>query len=43
VTNAASLHLAHHLGAERREPERFELDRAGVTRQLVVFILAINR
>lgn len=42
VTNPTSLHLAQRLGAERREPERVELDQAGVRRQLVVFVLSIE-
>jgi [ribosomal protein S5]-alanine N-acetyltransferase len=42
VTNTASLHLAHRLGADRREPERLEFDRAGVPRKLVVFVLAVQ-
>lgn len=43
VTNRASLRLALSLGAERREPERVELDRFGDPRTLVVFILTTQR
>ena len=43
VTNSASLRLAFALGAERREPERVELDRYGQARTLVVFVLTTDR
>jgi ribosomal-protein-alanine N-acetyltransferase len=43
VSNTASVRLAHRLGAQRREPERFELDRSGVPRRLAVFVLAVRR
>jgi [ribosomal protein S5]-alanine N-acetyltransferase len=41
--NAASERLAVRLGAERREPSRVELDRMGVPRTLVVFVLNVAR
>ncbi len=41
MTNTASLRLAQRLGGERREPKRIELDRYGVPRTLVVFVLAV--
>jgi RimJ/RimL family protein N-acetyltransferase len=41
--NAASMRVAERLGAERREPWRVELDRTGVPRTLVVFVLRIAR
>jgi RimJ/RimL family protein N-acetyltransferase len=41
--NAASMRVGGRLGAERREPWRVELDRGGVPRTLVVFVLAIAR
>jgi [ribosomal protein S5]-alanine N-acetyltransferase len=41
--NAASMRLAERLGAERRKPSRVELDRTGVERTLVVFVLAVGR
>jgi len=37
------MRVAGRLGAERREPSRVELDRGGVPRTLVVFVLAIAR
>jgi RimJ/RimL family protein N-acetyltransferase len=43
VDNAASLRLADRLGAKRRQPERFELDRSGVPRRLAVFVLTVRR
>jgi RimJ/RimL family protein N-acetyltransferase len=43
VTNHASLGLARRLGAGRREPDRIELDRLGVPRRMVVFVLTIQR
>lgn len=42
VTNAASLRVAHRLGAQRREPERVELDRSGDPSRLVIFVLAVH-
>ena len=42
VTNLASLRVAQRVGAQRREPERIELDRSGVPRRLVVFVLALS-
>jgi [ribosomal protein S5]-alanine N-acetyltransferase len=39
--NAASERLAERLGAERRSPVRVEIDRAGVARTLVVYVLAV--
>ena len=41
--NAASMRLAERLGAERREPSRVEVDRTGVPRTLVVFVLSVAR
>ena len=41
--HAASMRLAQRLGAERREPSRVELDRTGVARTLVVFVLTVAR
>ncbi len=41
--NAASVRVAARLGAERREPSRVELDRGGVPRTLVVFVLKLAR
>jgi RimJ/RimL family protein N-acetyltransferase len=43
VTNAASVGLALRLGAQRREPERNELDCLGRERRMVAFVLAIER
>lgn len=43
VTNVASVGLALRLGAERREPERIELDCLGQQCRMVVFVLAIDR
>lgn len=43
TSNIPSLHLAHRLGAERREPERTDLDRGGIPRRLVVFVLSVQR
>jgi [ribosomal protein S5]-alanine N-acetyltransferase len=40
--NLASMRLAERLGAERRAPTRIELDRAGVARTLVVYVLALT-
>jgi ribosomal-protein-alanine N-acetyltransferase len=42
VTNPASQGLARRVGAQRREPERVELDRSGVPRRLAVFVLAVH-
>ncbi|MGZ4186021.1 MAG: hypothetical protein ACXVUE_14860 [Solirubrobacteraceae bacterium] len=38
-----AMRLAQRLGAERREPSRVELDRGGVARTLVVFVLTVAR
>jgi RimJ/RimL family protein N-acetyltransferase len=43
VGNSASVGLAIRLGAQRREPERVELDCRGDRRRMVVFVLAIER
>ena len=40
-SNQPSVRLATRLGAERREPPRIELDRAGVGRTLIVYVLAL--
>jgi hypothetical protein len=37
------MRLAERLGAKRREPSRVELDRTGVPRTLVVFVLSVAR
>lgn len=42
VTNLPSLRVAQRVGAQRREPERVELDRSGVPRRFVVFVLAVS-
>lgn len=42
-TNLASLRVAERLGAERRAPARVELDRAGVPRTLIAFVLMVAR
>jgi RimJ/RimL family protein N-acetyltransferase len=42
LTNAASLRVAERLGAERREPDRVQLDRTGTPRRLVVFVLPVS-
>jgi [ribosomal protein S5]-alanine N-acetyltransferase len=39
--NVASERLAERLGAERRAPTRVEIDRTGVERTLVVYILPV--
>jgi RimJ/RimL family protein N-acetyltransferase len=39
--NLASERLAERLGAERRSPARVELDRTGVQRTLVVYVLQV--
>ena len=41
--NTASMRVADRLGAERREPSRVELDRTGVPRTLIVFVLKLVR
>ena len=41
--NTASMRVADRLGAERRQPSRVELDRSGVPRTLVVFVLKVVR
>jgi [ribosomal protein S5]-alanine N-acetyltransferase len=43
TTNSTSLRLAQRLDAERREPERIELDQAGAPRRLTVFVLHVPR
>ncbi len=40
--NMPSLRVAQRLGAERRDPERTEVDRHGVARTMVVFVLHVN-
>ena len=40
--NVPSERLAERLGAERRCPTRVEVDRAGVARTLVVYVLPIE-
>jgi RimJ/RimL family protein N-acetyltransferase len=42
VDNIASLRVAQRLGADRRKPERVEVDRQGVARTMVVFLLQVN-
>jgi [ribosomal protein S5]-alanine N-acetyltransferase len=39
--NVASERLAERLGAERRNPARVEVDRTGVARTLVVYVLPV--
>lgn len=39
--NVASARLAERLGAERRFPTRVEIDRSGVARTLVVYVLPV--
>jgi len=41
-TNDASLRLARRLGAERREPDRIELDRLGEPRRMIACVLRIQ-
>jgi RimJ/RimL family protein N-acetyltransferase len=41
--NVASQRLAERLGAERRAPTRVEVDRTGVPRTLVVYVLPVAR
>jgi len=41
VDNLASVRVAQRLGAQRRQPERVEVDREGVKRTLVVFVIAL--
>ncbi|MGZ4223639.1 MAG: GNAT family N-acetyltransferase [Solirubrobacteraceae bacterium] len=41
--NAASMRLALRLGAERRQPSRVEMDRTGVARTLMMFVLKVAR
>ena len=40
--NIASLRVARRLGADRRQPERVEVDRQSVARTMVVFVIQIN-
>ena len=42
VDNIASLRIAQRLGADRRQPERAEVDRQGVAGTMVVFVIQIN-
>jgi ribosomal-protein-alanine N-acetyltransferase len=42
VDNIASLRVAQRLGADRRQPERVEVDRQGVARTMVVFVIPIS-
>ena len=42
LDNVASLRVAYRLGADRRQPERTEIDRQGVTRTMAVFVLQAN-
>jgi RimJ/RimL family protein N-acetyltransferase len=39
--NLASERLAERLGAERRAPTRLEVDRTGLQRSLVVYVLQV--
>ncbi len=41
IDNEPSLRVAHRLGAERRSPERTEVDRQGITRTMAVFVLQV--
>jgi len=41
ASNVASQRLAERLGAERRAPTRVEVDRMGVPRTLVVYVLPV--
>jgi RimJ/RimL family protein N-acetyltransferase len=41
VGNVASERLAERLGVERRAPTRVEIDRTGVERTLVVYVLPV--
>ena len=41
--NVASVKLAQRLGARRRSPSRIERDRTGALRELVVFVLPVDR
>jgi len=41
IDNVPSIRVAERLDAERREPSRVELDRAGIPRTMVVFVLSI--
>ena len=40
--NVASERLAERLGAQRREPPRIEVDRSGIRRTLVVYVLPVK-
>jgi [ribosomal protein S5]-alanine N-acetyltransferase len=42
-SNAPSIRVAQRLGAERREPPRVAVDRTGVPRTMVVFLLKVAR
>ncbi len=43
AANEASQRLAARLGAQRRRPTRHELDRFGERREMIVFLLAVER
>jgi RimJ/RimL family protein N-acetyltransferase len=43
ASNDRSMRLAERLGAQRRSPARVELDRSGMSRTLVVYVLAVAR
>jgi [ribosomal protein S5]-alanine N-acetyltransferase len=40
--NVASERLAERLGAERRDPTRVEVDRTGIPRTLVIYVLPVE-
>ncbi len=40
--NVASQRLAERLGAQRRDPTRVEVDRTGVPRTLVIYVLPVE-
>jgi RimJ/RimL family protein N-acetyltransferase len=40
--NVASERLAERLGAQRRDPARVEVDRTGIRRTLVVYVLPVE-
>jgi ribosomal-protein-alanine N-acetyltransferase len=42
IENIPSLRVAQHLDAERREPERVEVDRNGIARTMVVFVVHVS-
>lgn len=43
ATNRASQRLAERLGAHRRSPTRYQRDRLGQRREMVVYVLALGR